>query len=113
MMDTYRQGGAARVYWITLPTPRDADRQRIARVGQRGDRRRRRAVAGAGPRDRHRADLHARRATATRWRSTASETIVRESDGIHLNEAGATVLADALLSRINRDHHGTYGGRTP
>src|SRR3954454_15125843 len=29
MMDTYRQGGAARVFWLDLPAPRDADRQRI------------------------------------------------------------------------------------
>ena len=38
MMNTYRQDGAARVYWLTLPAPRDPDRQKIARVGQRRDR---------------------------------------------------------------------------
>ncbi len=32
MADTYRQGGNARVYWITIPTARDADRAKIGRV---------------------------------------------------------------------------------
>ncbi|HYM54115.1 MAG TPA: hypothetical protein VES97_02045, partial [Solirubrobacteraceae bacterium] len=32
MMSTYRQAGAARVYWLTLPAPRDPARQKIARV---------------------------------------------------------------------------------
>ena len=31
------------------------------------------------------------------------ETIVREADGIHLNEAGAGLLADMVLARIARD----------
>ena len=32
MMNTYRRDGDARVYWLTLPLPRDDDRQEIARV---------------------------------------------------------------------------------
>ncbi len=32
MMDTYRRRGAARVYWLTLPAPRDGDRADIART---------------------------------------------------------------------------------
>ena len=32
MMNTYRRGGRARVYWLTLPAPRDEDRQEIARA---------------------------------------------------------------------------------
>jgi hypothetical protein len=31
------------------------------------------------------------------------EKIVRESDGIHLNEAGSSVLADALIPLVERD----------
>ena len=31
MIDTYRRGGDARVYWLTVPAPRDADRARISR----------------------------------------------------------------------------------
>ena len=29
MMSSYRRGGAGRVYWLTLPTPRDGERARI------------------------------------------------------------------------------------
>ena len=32
MANTYRQNGMARVYWLTLPTPREAARRSIARV---------------------------------------------------------------------------------
>ncbi len=32
MMNTYRQDGAARVYWLTLPTPRDSLRAKISLV---------------------------------------------------------------------------------
>ena len=32
MIDTYRRGGRARVYWLTVPAPRDADRARISRA---------------------------------------------------------------------------------
>src|SRR5204863_1525168 len=32
MMNTYRQGGGARVYWLTLPFPRDSRRQEVARA---------------------------------------------------------------------------------
>ena len=31
------------------------------------------------------------------------QTIVRESDGIHLNEAGSGVLANAVLDALGRD----------
>jgi hypothetical protein len=31
------------------------------------------------------------------------ETIVRESDGIHLNDAGSEVAADAVIDRIDQD----------
>ena len=40
MMDTYRQGGDARVYWLTLPMPRDGRPPGDRPHGQRGDRRR-------------------------------------------------------------------------
>ena len=34
-MDTYRQGGEARVYWLGVPLPRDGRRQRGAAHGER------------------------------------------------------------------------------
>src|SRR6185503_18343307 len=32
MIETYRQGGRARVYWLTVPAPRDSGRARISRA---------------------------------------------------------------------------------
>ena len=32
-----------------------------------------------------------------------SETIVRESDGIHLNEAGSAIAADLVIQRLDQD----------
>ena len=103
MMDTYRQGGAARVYWLTVPIPRDADR----RPSQ--------AAVNA-----------AIEVAAQPWRSQVrvidtvpvfapdggytdsievdgANTIVRESDGIHLNEVGAGLAADLVLEAVDRD----------
>ena len=58
-------GGAARVYWMTLPTPREAARRHRARR-QRRDRRRRRAVGTQVRVIDTRADLHARAALPRR-----------------------------------------------
>ena len=104
MMNTYRQNGAARVYWLTLPTPRDG-RPPADRPGrQRRDRRRRRAVApirsASSTRCRSSRPVTA---TATRCRSTGSQTIVRQSDGIHLNDAGSASLAGVVLAAIDQD----------
>jgi lysophospholipase L1-like esterase len=110
MADTYRRGGAARVYWITVPTPRDPDRRPIARTVNAAIN-----VATAPWRAQVRVietvPIFAPEGYRDAMPVRGEQTIVRESDGIHLNEAGASVLADALLSHINRDH--TYGGRTP
>jgi lysophospholipase L1-like esterase len=103
MMDTYRRSGAARVYWLTLPLPRDGARQQIARSVNA-------AIAVAAqpfasqvrvldmaalftPRGRYRA------AMAVRGRNT----IVRRPDGIHLNDAGARVAAGIVIARLRGD----------
>ena len=89
-----------------------ADDPDPARPGARADRRHRqpdhrRGRGGASRRghgDRPGPGLHARAtATATRWRSTAQEQIVRESDGIHLNEVGAALAAEIVLDAIDED----------
>ena len=103
VMDNYRRDGAARVYWLTVPTPRDEDRARITRVVNA-----------------------ALEAAAAPWRSqvriidtvptfTPGETyrdsmeidgreqVVRESDGLHLNQAGAAVAAGLVEARLDRD----------
>jgi hypothetical protein len=103
VMNTFRQNGEARVYWLTVMMPRDPGSQRVMRMVN--------AAIGVA---------------AEPWRSQVrvmdtvpiftpgyeytdaievdgEETIVRESDGIHLNEAGSEIAADAVLDRIDQD----------
>lgn len=102
MANTYRRNGAARLYWITLPTPRDPDRQKISRVVNAA------IAVGAAPwRAQVRVVDTVRTFTPDGYRDAmdvrGTSTIVRQADGIHLNEAGAALLADELLARIGRD----------
>ncbi len=57
MADTYRQGGNARVYWITIPTARDADRAKINRVVNAAVKVAAQPWATPGPHPRHGADV--------------------------------------------------------
>ena len=103
MMDTYRRTGAARVYWLLLPTPQDPDRAEIARAVNAAIR-----VAAQPYRAQVRVlDLPSIFTPGWRYRAAmligGKETIVRESDGIHLNDAGARVAADHVLEAITRD----------
>lgn len=103
VMDTYRQGGEAKVYWLTVMTPRDADAQRVAGLVN--------AAIGvaASPwgADVRVVDTAGIFTPGGRYRDSievsGEETIVRESDGIHLNEAGSAIAADAVLERLDRD----------
>jgi lysophospholipase L1-like esterase len=103
MMETYRRSGAARVYWLTLPLPRDAARQTIARSVNAAI-----LVAAQPFRSQVRVldmtDLftpggHYRAAMPVDGRNT----IVRRPDGIHLNEAGSRLAADAVMARLRDD----------
>jgi uncharacterized protein len=103
MMDTYRRGGAARVYWLTLPLPRDSHRQEIARAVNAAI-----EVAAEPFRSQVRVlDMtsvftpggHYRAAQAVGGR----QTIVRRPDGIHLNDAGAQVAQAIVLARLRAD----------
>ncbi|MEA2420963.1 MAG: uncharacterized protein QOF55_62 [Thermoleophilaceae bacterium] len=103
MMNTYRQAGAARVYWLTLPTPRDPDRQKIARTVNAAI-----AVAAEPWRSQVRVvDTVPIFTPGGRYRDAmdvgGQQKIVRESDGIHLNPTGSSLLADRLLPLIDRD----------
>jgi lysophospholipase L1-like esterase len=103
MMNTYRQAGAARVYWLTLPTPRDSDRQKIARTVNAAI-----AVAAEPWRSQVRVvDTVPIFTPGARYRDAMNvggqQRIVRESDGIHLNQTGASLLADILLGAVDRD----------
>ena len=103
MMDTYRRDGDARVYWLTLPGPRDSASQEIARAVNAAI-----AVAAQPFRSQVRvldmADVFTPRG---RYRAAMTvggrETIVRRPDGIHLNDAGARVALGILLARLRAD----------
>ncbi len=103
MMNVYRRAGAAHVYWLTLPAPRDAARQAISRVVNAA------VTVAAQP-----------WAAQVRILDTVpiftpgfvyrdaltvggQATIVRQPDGIHLNDAGSNLAADAVLSTVRRD----------
>ncbi len=106
MLSTYRRGGAARVYWVTVPTPRDPARQEIARVVNaaiavaaqpwRADVQVVDAVAQFTPGDRYRDEISV----------GGRSTLVREADGIHLNRRGAALLADRIEAELARDFTG-------
>jgi len=103
MMETFRRRGEARVYWLTLPLPRGPARQRIARTVNAA------ILAAAAPYRAHvrildMAELFTpngsyRAAMPVKGRST----IVREPDGIHLNEAGAGLAADLVIAQLKAD----------
>ncbi|HEV2785018.1 MAG TPA: DUF459 domain-containing protein [Solirubrobacteraceae bacterium] len=103
MMDTYRRGGAARVYWLTLPMPRDARLQEIARSVNAAI-----AVAAQPFRAHVRVlDMASVFTPGGRYRAAQEvggrQTIVRRPDGIHLSDAGATVARGIVLERIRAD----------
>ena len=104
MMNTYRQAGAAQVFWLTVPTPRDPARQRIERTVNQAI-----LVAAQPWRDQvHVIDTVPIFTPGDKYRDampvSGSEQIVRESDGIHLNETGSSVAADAVVAEIGEEY---------
>ena len=95
VIDTYRQDGRAKVYWLTVPLPRDPARQRIASVVNQSV-----VVVRIIDTDEYFSpdDRYSDSITVD-----GNDQIVRESDGIHLNDAGSSLLADRLLDRIDLD----------
>lgn len=103
MMSTYRQGGAARVYWLTLPMPRDPRLAKIARAVNAAV-----AVAAQPYRAQVRVlDMDALFTPGDRYRLTmpvnGRPTIVRQADGVHLDAAGAKLAADVVQADITAD----------
>jgi lysophospholipase L1-like esterase len=103
MMSTYMQGGAARVYWLTVPTPRDSAHQEIERVVNAG-------IKVAAEPFRSRVDVIDTVPIFTpgdTYRDSmdidGNSTIVREPDGIHLNDAGSALAADYVLKAIDEN----------
>jgi hypothetical protein len=102
MMAAYRRGGAARVYWITVPALRDAQRTAIGRLINAA------AAVAAQPWARQvRLVDGGAIFTPDGYRDSMPvdgvDTVVREPDGMHLNRAGAHVLALALSAALTRD----------
>lgn len=103
MMEKYRRDGDARVYWLTLPMPREPARQEIARAVNAAI-----AVAAQPHRSHVRVlDMTELFTPGGRYRAAmpvdGRETLVREADGIHLNEAGARVALEVVLQRLRAD----------
>jgi hypothetical protein len=103
MMNTYRQAGAARVYWLTLPTPRDPARAQISLVVNAAI-----EVAAQPWMDQIRIINTVPVFTpGNHYRDSmdinGTPTIVRESDGIHLNDAGSALAAKIVLAAIDQD----------
>ena len=105
MTATYRRGGAARVYWVTVPLPRDPARRRISRVVN---------AALQVAVDPWRRDVRVVDTvpvfTPHGYRDAmpvdGRPTIVRASDGIHLNDTGSRVLAQLIRTRLAGDFSG-------
>ena len=103
MIDNYIADGESRLYWLTLPTQRDPARGPIADTVNR-------AIAEAAA-ERSGAvtviDLVPTFTPGNRYRDSmeidGSDVIVRESDGIHLNEVGAALAAEIVLDAIDED----------
>jgi lysophospholipase L1-like esterase len=103
MMNTYRQGGAARVYWLTLPMPRDPRLAKIARAVNAAV-----EVAAEPYRAQVRVlDMDPVFTPGARYRLTmdvgGKPTIVRQADGVHLNAAGSQIAADVVQKAIIAD----------
>ncbi|HWH13021.1 MAG TPA: DUF459 domain-containing protein [Solirubrobacteraceae bacterium] len=103
MMDVYRQNGVARVYWLTLPAFRDAVRSKIARVVDYAV-----TVAAQPWADQVRMiDTVPVFTPGFVYRDAMTiggqATIVRQADGIHLNDAGSQLAATIVETAIAKD----------
>jgi lysophospholipase L1-like esterase len=102
MMNTYRAKGAAKVYWVKLMTPRSKARADIGRVVNAAI-----DVAAEPWKTQVRLIDTIPIFTPKGYRDAmplnGENTIVRQPDGIHLNDAGAAYLADVVIERMRQD----------
>src|SRR3954453_16829608 len=102
MMNTYRAKGAARVYWVKLMTSRSKARADIGRVVNAAI-----DVAAEPWRTQVRLIDTIPVFTPKGYRDAmpinGEDTIVRQPDGIHLNDTGAAFLSDIVIKRIRQD----------
>ncbi len=103
MMNTYRQDGVAHVYWLTLPTPRDPTRAKIANVVNAAIE----VAAQPWANQISVLDTGAIFTPGDRYRDAMTvggqKTIVRESDGIHLNNAGSALESRYVITAIRQN----------
>jgi hypothetical protein len=103
MMRSYRRGGRAFVYWLTLPTPRGAALAHVLRAVNTAILRAARH-AGSGV---HVIDMrkvftphgHFQQTACYRGRCFSA----RQPDGVHLSTTGARVAADIVARRLRSD----------
>lgn len=103
IMNTFRQAGTARVYWLLLPAFREAARNAVALVINAAVR-----VAAEPWADQVRViDTGSVFTPGGIYRDSmpigGQPTIVRQSDGIHLNNAGAQLASKVVLGVADKD----------
>ena len=103
MMRSYRRGGRAVVYWLTLPIPRSAKLAHVMRAVNRAILRARRA-AGPGV---HVIDMRRTFTPHNRFQQRACYRgrcfDARQPDGVHLSLPGSRVAADIIARRLRAD----------
>lgn len=103
MMRSYRRGGRALVYWLTLPIPRSGALALVMRAVNRAIFTAAR-TAGNGV---HVIDMRKAFTPTDRFRQTACYRgrcfSARQPDGVHLSNAGARVAADIVARRLRAD----------
>ena len=100
MMGAYRRGGAGRVYWLTIPVPRDPARRPIYRAVNDAIKR---AAADFPADEVSLIDLVRVFTPGGEYRSSINGTTVRQADGIHLNVAGARIAASVIVKQLRAD----------
>jgi lysophospholipase L1-like esterase len=103
VMNTYRQDGAAKVYWLTVMAPRDPDAQKVIDLVNTSIR----VAAQPWASQIRIVDTIPIFTPGGKYSDSipvdGKDTIVRESDGIHLNETGSSIAADLVLDRVDED----------
>jgi len=99
MMRSYYRGGLGRVYWLTLPAPRGGNFRTVFGPVNAAIRRAARDVRGAHvvPIDRIFTPGFVYRDTLM-W--GGRNVHVRQGDGVHLNNAGASIAAQKTIRRL-------------
>src|SRR3954447_21917093 len=103
VMDNYLRGSVQRIYWLTVPTQRDPARKPIADDVNQAIREEAAKRGGAV----RVVDLTPTFTPGDSYRDSididGNQTIVRQPDGIHLNEDGASVAANLVLQAVHKD----------